>query len=349
MDNEMDIIREKKEKNIIQYNKSTHSSKNFYGILSLQILNLILLILFIILLLIKEKDNKKNLSKNPINNNGVMTLSDKIRFLRLLTNNDKFEYKGIEECLLNDPDNELCIYHLISPKEVVGKKRLLLGEKYDGCYVLLDDFENIKIAYSFGISRNIQFDKALADKGIDVFMYDHTINSLPYQNPKFHWKKIGICGKNTKNNQLKDLEELIFENGHTKEKNMILKMDIEHWEWESLINLKEETLNQFKYLAIEYHFRDEKIFNDKNLYYNVLKKISKTHQAFYVRCNGDRSNKINFGCNRICHIMEVSYIIKENNIFKKDETIYPMYEFDYSKPQLRKLEMNLNLLKVFDS
>ena len=56
---------------------------------------------------------------------------------------------------------------------------------------------------------------------------------------------------------MKNLEELIEENGHSKEKNMILKMDIEHWEWESIVDLKEETLNQFKYIAIEYHFKDE--------------------------------------------------------------------------------------------
>ena len=46
--------------------------------------------------------------------------------------------------------------------------------------------------------------------------------------------------------------------------------------------------------------------------------------------------------------MEVSYIIRKNNKFINDETIYPMYEFDYSKPQVGKLEMNLNLLKLFD-
>lgn len=33
---------------------------------------------------------------------------------------------------------------------------------------------------------------------------------------------------------------------------MILKMDIEHWEWESIIDLKEDALNKFKYIAIEY-------------------------------------------------------------------------------------------------
>ena len=254
----------------------------------------------------------------------------------------------MEECLLNDPDSKYCIYHLISTKQVFGKKRILLGEKRDGCYVLLDDFKNIKIAYSFGISINIQFDKALADMGIDVYMYDHTINSLPFENQKFHWKKIGLCGKKTKNPYLKNLEELIIDNGHLYENNMILKIDVEKWEWESIIDLRENTLNQFKYIAIEYHFKNESNYDNQNIYYNVLKKISKTHQAFYIRCNGDKSIKVNFGNNRICYVLEVSYIIRKGNQFIKDESIYPIYEFDYSKPISGKLETNLNILKLFD-
>ena len=34
---------------------------------------------------------------------------------------------------------------------------------------------------------------------------------------------------------MKNLEELIVENGYINEKYMILKIDIEGWEWESLI------------------------------------------------------------------------------------------------------------------
>ena len=293
-----------------------------------------------------NNQNKQISEENPKNIRD--TISEKIKYLKILTNNNENEYKGIQECLLNNPDQKFCIYHLILPKEVVGKKRILLGEKEDGCYVLLDDFENIKYAYSFGIYRNIQFDKVLADKGIDIYMYDHTINSLPYENPRFHWKKIGLCGMRAPNKNMKNLEQLIAENGHSKEKNMILKMDIEHWEFESLIDLKEETLNQFKYIAIEYHFRDQSKFNNNNLYYNVLKKIEKTHQAFYARCNGDRGYIVQFGFNRICHIIEVSYIIKKDNNFRKDEAVYPLYEFDYSVPQKGKLEMNLNILKLFE-
>ena len=73
-----------------------------------------------------------------------------------------------------------------------------------------------------------------------------------------------------------------------------------------IIDINEETLNQFKYIAIEYNFDDEKNVQNNCLCCGVLKKISKTHQPFYVRCNCDRGYLINFGNNRICHIMEVS-------------------------------------------
>ena len=128
---------------------------------------------------------------------------------------------------------------------------------------------------------------------------------------------------------------------------MILKIDIENNEWDVLNEISDYILNQFKYIIIEYHFKDEIFYKNDNLYYNVLKKISKTHQSFYVRCNIDRSKKINFGNNRICQLLEVSYIIKKDNIFKEDKNIYPMYEFELSKPLLEKSEMNLNILKLF--
>ena len=332
----------------IQYSNSYITIKKIWF---LQIINVFFILLLILYFTLYKNNNIiiSNRDKNyNFKNNSIDILNNKIGLLKMMTNNVELEYKGKLNCLLNNPDSEFCIYHLIAPKKVVGKNRILLGDKSDGCYVLLDDFDNIKIAYSFGISTNIQFDKALADKGIDVFMYDHTINSLPYQNPKFHWKKLGLCGKKTYNTNLKNLESLIKENGHTNAENMILKMDIEKWEWESLIDLNEETLNQFKYIAIEYHFFDEKNIENKYLYYNVLKKISKTHQPFYVRCNNDRGYVVNFGNNRICYNLEVSYIIRKGNKFIKDDTIYPIYDkFEYIQPQLNKLEVNLNILHLF--
>ena len=35
--------------------------------------------------------------------------------------------------------------------EVLGYNKIRIGSKADGGYILLNDFNNIKIAYSFGI------------------------------------------------------------------------------------------------------------------------------------------------------------------------------------------------------
>ena len=253
-----------------------------------------------------------------------------------MTNNDEDKYKGAENCLLNN--NELCIYRFLCPKEVIMKKRILIG-KLDSGYVLLDDLKDIKIAYSFGINGRIDFDKDLADRNIDVYMYDQKIKSPPYKNNRFHWKKIGLGGKSDKNNLLKPLDELIKENGHSSEKNMILKINSELFDWDALKDLPENNLKQFKYITLELYFK-----NNAKLYYDVLKKLNKTHQVFYLSCHNG-AKIITFGDNRVCEILDVSYIIRENNTFIKDSSIYPIPEFNKGK---EKSEMNLNIFKLFD-
>ena len=101
-----------------------------------------------------------------------------VELLRIMTYNNKDSYEGTEKCLVKNPDEELCLYQFLCPKEVINRKRVLMGYKGDGSYVMLDDFDNNTIAYSIGINKEIKFDKALADKGIDVFMYEYKIEHL---------------------------------------------------------------------------------------------------------------------------------------------------------------------------
>lgn len=127
---------------------------------------------------------------------------------------------------------------------------------------------------------------------------------------------------------------------------MILKIDVEHCEWESLKDISKNILNQFKYIAIEFHFRNNE--TEAKLYYEVLKKLQENHQVFYLRCY-KRYNIVNFGNNRICRALEASYIIKKGYKFSKDKSIYPIFEFDFLGPNLDiREEMNLNILKLFD-
>ena len=206
----------------------------------------------------------------------------------------------------------------------------------DGGYVLLNDFENIKFAYSFGISNEISFDKDLADKNIDIYMYDHTIKKLPFLHKKFHWKKIGITEKKGSfDNTMKTLSELIQENGHINEKNMILKLDIEGGEWNIFNDISQDILIQFKYILVEFHFNKKYV----EIYSKVFKKLNKTHQIFHLHCN-NCCGIINFDDYFICAAIEISFIIKENNTFINSSDYFPIKNIDF--PNIKKSE-DINL------
>ncbi|MBQ4430570.1 MAG: hypothetical protein II877_03625, partial [Synergistaceae bacterium] len=122
------------------------------------------------------------------------------------------------------------LQELLHVGKAVGFGLVRVGRDNDGGYVMLDDFGG-GIAYSFGIAGDVSWDKDMASRGYDVYMYDHTIDGLPEDNPRFHWSKLGISDGMTHDGRLKSLEELIASNGHEGKHNMILKMDVEGAEW----------------------------------------------------------------------------------------------------------------------
>ena len=157
------------------------------------IFSFIFSILNLIFLIIKKNEKNKTNELNSKNKQLIEKL-----------NSIEMKLKTIKENQIIY-QNKFNIYSLLISMEVFGHKKVRIGRKADGGYIFLDDLKNIKFAYSFGISREISFDKELADKNIDVFMYDHTIKGLPFGNSRFHWKKIRLVGINTNNTNLSNI------------------------------------------------------------------------------------------------------------------------------------------------
>ncbi|WP_309399397.1 FkbM family methyltransferase [Cerasicoccus maritimus] len=199
------------------------------------------------------------------------------------------------------------IIPLLTPMDVEGAQYKRFGKDFDGGYVMLDDFSSNKItaAYSFGISNDVSWDESMAAKGIDVYMYDHTIDGLPKQHERFHYFKKGVTGESP-SAELDTLSNFIRENGHQDCQQLVLKMDIEGAEWGVLMHTPSEVLNQFSQIAFEFHgLTNHNLANSK--IYQALEHLNQTHQVVHIHANG-QSHTSWLGNIALPHLVEVTYI-----------------------------------------
>ena len=327
--------------NNIKKKKYLYIKKNlFYSFFLISTFIILYIILKIIIFYEKKKttkfiseliqNEKNNFFKEYINYTIFQKyLDEKEKLIKIIENNIYYLYKihHFDYSSKNlKTQNKSLIINTLHSMEVKGKNKIRIGRNADGGYILLNDFDNVKIAYSFGIANEISFEKDLADKNIDVFMYDHTITNLPYENPRFHWKKIGLASDNSEDKNMKTLNEIIIENNHSSENNMILKIDIESSEWNIFKYLTTNTLTQFKFIVGEFHFNDI----NKYEYLYIIKKIQITHQIFHLHCNNCALELINFDGYYICSLLEISFIKKEGNFFIDSIYKYPINGLDYN-------------------
>ncbi|MBR0168786.1 MAG: FkbM family methyltransferase [Synergistaceae bacterium] len=207
------------------------------------------------------------------------------------------------------------LHSLLKIDSAEGFDLIRIGRDYDGGYIMLDDFEPGGIAYSFGISGDVSWDKDMASRGYDVFMYDHTIDGLPEENTRFHWSKLGIADGVTHDDRLKTLEELISRNGHEGKRDMILKMDVEGAEWGFLESVKPETLSQFSQMTFELHNMIKLADHERVL--NILRKINETHQLVHLHAN-NVSSYVTIGGRNFAALFEVSYVLRDKYKFSSE-------------------------------
>ena len=81
---------------------------------------------------------------------------------------------------------------MFTPQEVVGFEKIRVGSELDGGYVMIDDFQGIELALSFGVGGNADWDHAIARRGVPVRQYDHSvqIEPLPHRHIDFYCREI---------------------------------------------------------------------------------------------------------------------------------------------------------------
>lgn len=140
---------------------------------------------------------------------------------------------------------------LLRPHDVLHYGKIRQGDPHDGGYVLLDDFAGIATLVSCGIGGNVSFDSDVADRGIAVHQYDHTVERSPVDHAGFHFHrcKIGRQAGPDEASLGSIVQDLRLQDGLA-----LLKIDIEGDEWEVFAEATAETLMPFRQIVGEFHW-----------------------------------------------------------------------------------------------
>ena len=164
------------------------------------------------------------------------------------------------------------------------KKLIRVGAEKDGGYIIPDDMDNIKALFSPGVGSKQDFDLECANNGIQVFMADASVDGAVenHKNYVFTKKFIGTLN----NEEYISIENWIKQSNVNEHSDLLLQMDIEGYEYETIYSMSQETLNRFRIIIIEFHELD--LLLNKAMFEklkNSFLKILETHYVVHIHPN----------------------------------------------------------------
>ena len=145
----------------------------------------------------------------------------------------------------------ITIARMLKPSRAVGHRKIRVGGPGDGGYVMLEDFERIATAFSLGVGPNVDWDYDVAERGLLVHQYDHTVDASPRPHDGFRFHKRQITGLKTLGSEtLESILDLAADRGPASN---LLKIDIENEEWAVFANAPISTISAFSQILCEFH------------------------------------------------------------------------------------------------
>ena len=211
----------------------------------------------------------------------------------------------------------------LAPMSAKGFSKKRIGRDFDGGYVMLDDFAGVEATYSFGIAQETSWDCGIADLGIDVFQYDHTIEALPEENPRFHWLRCGIGARPDPALPLTTIADALASNGHSGARDLILKCDIEGAEWEVFAAADPACLVRFRQIVVELHWLQRIVEPERcKLMMEAVGALTAHHQVVHVHGNNFAPIAI-IGGIPVPSVLELTVVRKAGKTFVETNESFP--------------------------
>jgi|LakMenE18May11ns_1017448.scaffolds.fasta_scaffold9769454_1 hypothetical protein len=240
-----------------------------------------------------------------------------------------FSYFGLYYEKITPKEKILELIKLLKP--IKSQLNLIrLGSENDGGYLVPDDLKNIKYNFSPGVGNYSDFENDLLKYGIKSYMADYSVN-LKKINKNFYFVKKYI-GPFEKKNYL-SINSWIETAIKNDKSDLIMQMDIEGDEYQTLLSLKEDNLKKIRIIILELHNLRE----IKNIFfYKIVRAVlEKLNKYFYV-CHIHPNNTC--GLNIISKIPVPNAI--EVTLIRKDRVKKLKFNKSFPHPQDRPCSNN---------
>ena len=173
--------------------------------------------------------------------------------------------------------NRQVLFDLLQPIALANCQLERFGDAHDGGYLLCANLlEAVESGYSYGIAGRDKWGCDVSTRlNVKLHQYD-CFNTdqpeCPAGDTVFHAECIGPTPKTEDGRPFDTLQNQLAKNGDANRR-VVVKMDVEGAEWDSLLHAPDETLARIDQLAIEFHYTDEERF---------VKTVRRLKQFFHV-------------------------------------------------------------------
>lgn len=157
------------------------------------------------------------------------------------------------------------------------------GDAHDGGYLLCENLmRDVRSAYSYGIAGRDKWGCDISTTyNLPVHQYDcFDLRKPVCEKGKFIFHEECVGGKyEISDKRLFDSMQNQIKKNHDEKKHLVVKLDVEASEWDTILAAPEELLNVIDQMSVEFHGVDDE------KYIRVLQKLKKTFYLVNVHFN----------------------------------------------------------------
>lgn len=201
-----------------------------------------------------------------------------------------------------------------------AKGLVRFGPAGDGGYLMPDDLDGVGALISPGVSQQCGFDLEIANRGIQVYMADFSVDTPPVKHPNFNFVKKYLDTYSSDESITLDamLQPTPLYSSGT---DLIMQMDIEGAEYRLLHSIKECLLKRFRIIIIEFH-------NLHQLYWrfqfdfirSAFEKILQGHNVVHIHPNNCHQ-PVRRGKFYIPPVMEFTFYRRDRDTFRPGSSL----------------------------